>query len=77
MTAAIWGIATITVTTQREMCDEELIALTLACRGFALSDDNYSEHYILIREVCWKQTGVDVAVLGLHMDRLAAHARAD
>jgi hypothetical protein len=59
------------------MCDEELIALTLASRGFALSNDTYAEHYMIIREVCWQQTGVDVAVLGHHMDRLAAHARAD
>jgi len=60
-----------------ELCDEELIAMAMSLRTLALVDDTLAENYILIREVCWHQTGVDTAVLGHHMDRLANVVRTD
>jgi hypothetical protein len=78
MVDPIWGHATITVTAEKvELCDEELIAMAMSMRQLAYADDSLTEHYMLLREVCWQQTGVDTAVLGHHMDRLANVVRTD
>lgn len=60
-----------------ELCDEELIAMAMSLRMLAYADDTLAENYIMIREVCYQQTGVDAAVLGHHMDRLAGVVRTD
>jgi len=77
MVDPVWGHVTITVTDQPAMCDEELIAMTMHMRQLAYVDDTLAENYVLLREVCWQQTGVDSAVLGHHMDRLTNTVRTD
>lgn len=59
------------------VCDEELIAMAISLRVAALADDSLCENYILLREVCWRQTNVDVAVLGHWMDKFASQVRTD
>ena len=61
---------------KKTMDNEELIALALAARAVAVANDDYAGHYILLRDLCWKQTGIDVAVLAGHMERLT-NARGD
>lgn len=64
-------------TPSAHVCDEELIAMAISLRAAALADDSLCENYMLIREVCYRQTNVDVAVLGHWMDKYAAQVRTD
>ena len=59
------------------MSDEELIALALMARTIAQADNEYVDHYDLMRETCLMANGLDVEKIGTHMDRLAKTVRVD
>ena len=59
------------------MTDEELIALALMARTIAQADNEYVDHYDLMRETCLMANGLDVEKIGAHTDRLMLTVHVD